>query len=123
MNVTDIDWIEAADYYSFLHVGTRKLMLRETIKQLASTLDPSNFVRIHRSVIVNVTRVSEIFREGRGEGAVNLTDGQRLRMSRVRTVPADHLLSGTILHRFTKLGGKGSGDDFEVFRQTTHRLW
>jgi two-component system, LytTR family, response regulator len=83
VNVTDIDWIEAADYYSCLHVGTRKLMLRETIKQLASTLDPSNFVRIHRSVIVNVTRVSEIFREGRGEGAVNLTDGQRLRMSRV----------------------------------------
>jgi two-component system LytT family response regulator len=83
VNVTDIDWIEAADYYSCLHVGSRKLMLRETIKQLASTLDPSNFVRIHRSVIVNVTRVSEIFREGRGEGAVILTDGQRLRMSRI----------------------------------------
>ena len=83
VNVSDIDWIEAADYYSCLHVGTRKLMLRETIKQLASTLDPSNFVRIHRSVIVNVTRVSEIFREGRGEGAVILTDGQRLRMSRI----------------------------------------
>jgi two-component system LytT family response regulator len=83
VNVCDIDWIEAADYYSCLHVGTRKLMLRETIKQLASTLDPSNFVRIHRSVIVNVSRVSEIFREGRGEGAVILTDGQRLRMSRI----------------------------------------
>jgi two-component system LytT family response regulator len=81
VNVSDIDWIEAADYYSCLHVGTKKLMLRETIKQLASTLDPSNFVRIHRSVIVNVGRVSEIFREGRGEGAVVLTDGQRLRMS------------------------------------------
>lgn len=83
VNVADIDWIEAADYYSCLHVGTRKLMLRETIKQLASTLDPSNFVRIHRSVIVNIGRVSEIFREGRGEGAVILTDGQRLRMSRI----------------------------------------
>jgi two-component system LytT family response regulator len=83
VNVGDIDWIEAADYYSCLHVGTRKLMLRETIKQLASTLDPLNFVRIHRSVIVNVARVSEIFREGRGEGAVILIDGQRLRMSRI----------------------------------------
>jgi two-component system, LytTR family, response regulator len=83
VNVNDIDWIEAADYYSCLHVGTRKLMLRETIKQLASTLDPSKFVRIHRSVIVNVARVSEIFREGRGEGAVILTDGQRVRMSRL----------------------------------------
>jgi len=83
VNVGDIDWIEAADYYACLHVGTRKLMLRETIKQLAGTLDPSSFVRIHRSVIVNVARVSEIFREGRGEGAVVLTGGQRLRMSRI----------------------------------------
>ena len=83
INVADIDWIEAADYYSCLHVGTKNLMLRETIKQLTNTLDPSRFVRIHRSVIVNVTRVNEIFREGRGEGAVVLIDGQRLRMSRI----------------------------------------
>jgi two-component system LytT family response regulator len=82
IHVGDIDWIEAADYYSCLHVGTRNLMLRETIKQLASTLDPAKFVRIHRSVIVNVDRVSEIFREGRNEGSVVLTGGQRLRMSR-----------------------------------------
>jgi two-component system, LytTR family, response regulator len=83
INVDDIDWIEAADYYSCLHVGTRTLMLRETLKQLAVTLDPEKFLRIHRSVIVNVARVSEIFREARGEGAVVLTSGQRLRMSRI----------------------------------------
>jgi len=83
VNVSDIDWIEAADYYACLHVGTRKLMLRETIKQLASTLDPSHFVRIHRSVIVNLDRVSEILREGRSEGAVVLNSGLRLRMSRI----------------------------------------
>ena len=58
MNVSDIDWIEAADYYCCLHVGNRKLMLRETIKELAGTLDPSHFVRIHRSVIVNVARMT-----------------------------------------------------------------
>jgi two-component system, LytTR family, response regulator len=83
INVDDIDWIEAADYYSCLHVGTRALMLRETLKQLAVTLDPEKFLRIHRSVIVNVARVSEIFREARGEGAVVLASGQRLRMSRI----------------------------------------
>jgi two-component system LytT family response regulator len=83
VNVGDIDWIEAADYYCCLHVGAKSLMLRETIKQLARTLDPSKFVRIHRSVIVNVGRVSEICREGRGEGAVVLANGQRLRMSRI----------------------------------------
>jgi two-component system LytT family response regulator len=82
VNVSDIDWIEAADYYSCLHIGGRTLMLRETIKQLASTLDPRKFVRIHRSVIVNVERVSEIQREGRSEGTVVLHGGLRLRMSR-----------------------------------------
>jgi len=57
-------------------------MLRETIKQLAETLDPAKFVRIHRSIIVNVERVQEIFREGRSEGSVSLANGQRLKMSK-----------------------------------------
>jgi two-component system LytT family response regulator len=82
VNVNDIEWIEAADYYCCLHVGSKSLMLRETIKQLADTLDPEKFVRIHRSIIVNVDQVREIFREGRSEGSVVLTNGQRLKMSR-----------------------------------------
>ena len=82
VNVDEIEWIEAADYYCCLHVGAKSLMLRETIKQLAETLDPEKFVRIHRSIIVNVDRVQEIFREGRSEGSVSLTNGQRLKMSR-----------------------------------------
>ncbi len=82
VNVNEIDWIEAADYYACLHVGTRSFMLRETIKELSSTLDPGKFVRIHRSIIVNVEQVSEIFREGQSEGSVVLKTGQRLRMSK-----------------------------------------
>ena len=82
VNVDEIQWIEAADYYCCLHVGAKNFMLRETIKQLAETLDPEKFVRIHRSIIVNVNRVQEIFREGRSEGSVSLTNGQRLKMSR-----------------------------------------
>ena len=82
VNVNEIEWIEAADYYSCLHVGAKSFMLRETIKQLTNTLDPGKFVRVHRSVIVNVDHVREIFREGRSEGAVVLTNGQRVRMSK-----------------------------------------
>jgi len=82
VTVSEIDWIEAADYYSCLHVGARNLMLRETIKQLACMLDPRRFVRIHRSIIVNIEQVHEILREGRSEGAVVLHSGQRLKMSR-----------------------------------------
>lgn len=81
VHVGDIDWIEAADYYACLHVGSKSYMLRETIKELTVKLDPKVFVRIHRSAIVNISRVSEILREGRSEGAVILLDGRRLRMS------------------------------------------
>ena len=60
----------------------KNFMLRETIKQLAETLDPKKFVRIHRSIIVNVELVQEISREGRSEGSVCLTNGLRLKMSK-----------------------------------------
>ena len=83
VNVNDVEWIEAADYYSCLHIGTKSFMLRETIKHLADTLDPQKFVRIHRSIIVNVDQVREIFREGQSEGSVTLMNGQRLKMSKV----------------------------------------
>jgi two-component system LytT family response regulator len=83
INVSDIDWIEAADYYSCLHVGGRKYMLRESIKQLSTKLDPARFVRLHRSVIAKIEQVKEIHRDGRAEYFVVLTNGQRLKMSKV----------------------------------------
>jgi two-component system LytT family response regulator len=82
VNVDDIEWIEAADYYSCIHVGAKGLMLRETIKQLAETLDPHKFIRVHRSTIVNIDRVLEILREGRSEGWVLLSNGRKLKMSK-----------------------------------------
>ena len=81
--VANIEWIEAADYYSCLHVGTKSYLLREPIKQLAVTLDPGKFVRVHRSAIVNLDHVREILREGQSEGAIILENGQRLKMSKV----------------------------------------
>jgi two-component system, LytTR family, response regulator len=77
-----IEWIEAADYYSSLHVKGRTFMLRETISELGRQLDPTLFVRVHRSAIVNLNHVREIHREGPDEGTVILLDGQRLKMSR-----------------------------------------
>jgi two-component system LytT family response regulator len=82
VNVDEIEWIEAADYYACLHVGSRTFILRETIKQLAESLDPRKFVRVHRSAIVNISQVREILRCGRGEGWVQLASGHRLKMSR-----------------------------------------
>jgi two-component system, LytTR family, response regulator len=82
LSVEKIDWIEAADYYSCLHVNGRRYMLRETIGDLSNKLDPRQFVRIHRSSIVNLDQIREIYRDGQTEGTVVLTDGQKLRMSR-----------------------------------------
>lgn len=82
VSVDEVEWIEAADYYSCLHVGQKNYLLREPIKQLAATLDPARFVRVHRSAIVNIGQVREIVREGRSEGAVILKNGQRLKMSK-----------------------------------------
>jgi len=47
--VSDIEWIEAADYYVCLHVGGKQHLLRESIKALETKLDPHKFVRLHRS--------------------------------------------------------------------------
>ena len=81
--VREIEWIEAADYYAVVHVGHQSLVLRETIKQLAATLDPQRFVRIHRSAIVNIEQVREVVRAGRSEGWVVLSGGQKVKMSQL----------------------------------------
>lgn len=82
LNVKEIEWIEAADYYSCLHVGEREYLLRESIKLLETKLDPQMFIRVHRSAIVNVEYVRELHREGRTDGWVVLKGGTRVRMTR-----------------------------------------
>jgi two-component system LytT family response regulator len=77
-----IEWVEAADYYSGLHVNGRTFMLRESITELAAKLDPAIFLRLHRSAIVNLNHVAEIYREGPDEGTVVLLSGQKLKMSK-----------------------------------------
>lgn len=80
--VAEIDWIEADAYYSRLHVNGKQYMLRETISDLANKLDPNNFVRVHRSSVVNVERIREVHREGRTESSLVLKSGSTLKMSR-----------------------------------------
>jgi len=80
--VEAIDWIEAAAYYSCLHANSRRYMLRETIADLNEKLDPRKFARIHRSAVVNLDRIREIYRDGQAEGAIVLMNGQKLKMSK-----------------------------------------
>jgi len=82
--VSEIDWIEAADYYIKLHVGGKTHLLRESMTRLERRLDPQRFVRIHRSTMVNLERVRELRCPTQGEYRVCLTDGTELRLSRSR---------------------------------------
>jgi two-component system LytT family response regulator len=78
-----IEWVEAAAYYCCLHSNGRRYMLRETITDLSNKLDPKRFVRVHRSSIVNLDHIREIYREGHGDGSLMLSNGQRLKMSKL----------------------------------------
>src|SRR5262249_27807103 len=80
--VTEIDWIEAADYYACLHAGGKTHLMRRSMADLENDLDPEFFCRIHRSAIVNLDRVRSIDLNRDGEHEVRLDCGTRLRLSR-----------------------------------------
>jgi two-component system LytT family response regulator len=82
VKISEIDWIEAADYYSSLHVGPRTHLLRRSMADLEQELDPTVFCRIHRSTIVNLARVQRMEISADGEYDVLLDRGTTLRMSR-----------------------------------------
>jgi two-component system, LytTR family, response regulator len=76
-----IEWIEAADNYVRLHTTDRVHMARETLAALETRLDRRQFVRIHRSAIVNIDAVKEIL-SSRGSWQVRLRTGERLPVGR-----------------------------------------
>jgi two-component system LytT family response regulator len=82
VETADVDWIEADDDYVRLHVGPKTHLVRGTLNALERQLDPTVFVRIHRSAIVRVAHVKELLPAAHGDYVVRLTDGTRLRLSR-----------------------------------------
>ena len=82
LDVADIDWIEAADYYACLHVGGSTHILRRTLAELERDLGDEKFIRIHRSIIVNLDRIHGLETQSDGEYEVVLKSKVRLRLSR-----------------------------------------
>jgi len=82
VKLADIDWIEAADYYACLHVGTKSHLLRRSMAELEQDLDPSVFCRVHRSSIVNLEKVRSLMLGQNGEYEILLENGARVRLSR-----------------------------------------
>ena len=82
VDLTDVDWIEAADNYVRLHSRRREYLLRETLASLEQQLDPQRFARIHRSAIVQVDRIAELHPAKHGDMDVVLKTGEILTLSR-----------------------------------------
>ena len=79
-----IDWIEADTYYARIWTGVRSHLLRDSLAHLETLLDPRRFVRVHRSAIVNVSKVREVGRVGIGRYCVRLHDGRQIAIGRDR---------------------------------------
>ncbi|MFC3652857.1 LytR/AlgR family response regulator transcription factor [Dyella humi] len=82
VKVDDVDWIEGLSDYAGLHVQRKTHLIRETLSSLESHLDSSQFLRIHRSSIVQVDRIVRVQALANRDALVTLRDGQTLRASR-----------------------------------------
>ena len=94
ITVDEIDWIEAVGDYVCFHVGKKSPMLRETLNTLEACLDPSKFVRIHRSTIVQVSRIKELETLPNRELRLRLNDDTDLKVSRTYREHLDRWFSG-----------------------------
>ena len=84
VDVSDIDWVEAVGDYARIHVGKRTHLVSQRMHALESILEVNQFLRIHRSIIVNLSRIRELHRDSDGGGTLVLQDGLRLRVARGR---------------------------------------
>ena len=78
----DIDWIGADGDYVRVHVKGRSHLVRHTMTAMEARLDPKQFARVHRSAIVNISRVSEVRRQGDRNFILILREGSKLRIGR-----------------------------------------
>lgn len=80
--IDEVDWIESYGNYVLLHLGQTKHIIRETMNQIEIRLNLQNFVRIHRTTIVNFDRIRELQTHFNEEHLVILKDGTELALSR-----------------------------------------
>ena len=79
-----VHWIEGADYYARVHTSNGSFITRESLQRLSDMLDPSVFVRVHRSAIVNINHIEEIHPLLQGRFTLVLQNGARIPLSRRR---------------------------------------
>jgi two-component system LytT family response regulator len=82
VEVADLDWIQGAENYVELHAGRASHLLHATMNTVEKSLDPEMFIRIHRSIIVNIGRIRDLQSGAHGEYSITLRDGTRLQSGR-----------------------------------------
>jgi two-component system LytT family response regulator len=82
LRTEDVDWLEAQGDYVCVHASAKKHLIRSKISSMERQLPLTSFVRIHRSIIVNIDRIKELQPLIYGDYAVILSDGTRLTLSR-----------------------------------------
>jgi len=87
----EIDWVEAEGDYIRLHAGPKSWLTRETMASAEENLGSRQFLRIHRSAIVNLDRIQELRSLENGDYSVLLRDGTELRLSRTYRDAVDRL--------------------------------
>ena len=81
IQTSDIEWVEASGNYANLHINTHVYPMRITMDKLEKLL-PSQFLRIHRSTIVNIGQIKEVEAMDSGDHQVLLLSGKTLTLSR-----------------------------------------
>ena len=89
---SDVDWIEGLGDYAGLHVGGKTHLIREALISLEARLDRKQFVRIHRSTIVQLERIVRVEPSVNRDALITLQDGKTLRLSRTYRSRLDELL-------------------------------
>jgi two-component system LytT family response regulator len=92
VKASDIDWVDAQSNYVRLHAKGQQHLVRDTMKAFQQKLSATRFVRIHRSVIVNIDFIQRVEPHLHGEQIVTLRDGTRLRTSRSHGAGLDRLM-------------------------------
>lgn len=82
VDVGNIEWIDAAGDYMCVHADGETYVMRETMKSLAKQLDPKAFKRVHRSAIVNLSKVKALEPHSNGECFLTMEGGDQVKVSR-----------------------------------------
>jgi two-component system, LytTR family, response regulator len=90
--VESIEWVDAAGDYLCIHASGQTHILRATMREMENLLDPRLFQRVHRSTIVNLTRVKSLRAHMNGEYFLRLDGGQELKLSRTYRDKVEYFL-------------------------------